>query len=279
MTRRRTRMPLRAAAAVTAVALLLGTQTPAAASGETESSVERNDHPMGSQIAKMEGGSNRTQSGSGDQPAPQSTSGGVQGIDVSGWQRNVDWRYWWDKGKRFAYVKATEGLTYQNPYFTQQYNGSYHVGMIRGAYHFARPDKSTGAEQAAYFVRSGGGWSRDGETLPGAVDLEYNPYGSTCYGKSKTGMAAWVKAFHDTYYARTGRHPVVYTSYRWWDQCVGTAANFSRTAPLWIARYSSTVGSLPHGWDYHTIWQYSSDPIDQNRFNGTSRQLRSLATG
>ena len=43
------------------------------------------------------------------------------------------------RGVRFAYVKATEGRTYRNPYFAQQYNGSYNVGMIRGAYHFALP--------------------------------------------------------------------------------------------------------------------------------------------
>ena len=32
--------------------------------------------------------------------------------------------------------KATEGTTYTNPSFTPQYNGSYNIGMIRGAYHF-----------------------------------------------------------------------------------------------------------------------------------------------
>ncbi|MGI8723284.1 MAG: GH25 family lysozyme [Geodermatophilaceae bacterium] len=41
--------------------------------------------------------------------------------------------------------------------------GSYNVGMIRGAYHFARPDRSSGATQANYFASNGGGWSADGE--------------------------------------------------------------------------------------------------------------------
>ncbi|HSV66733.1 MAG TPA: GH25 family lysozyme [Mycobacteriales bacterium] len=48
---------------------------------------------------------------------------------------NVDWAYWWGQGKRFAYVKATEGTTYRNPYFTQQYNGSYNIDMIRHGPH------------------------------------------------------------------------------------------------------------------------------------------------
>ncbi|MGH3520503.1 MAG: lysozyme [Haloechinothrix sp.] len=272
--RRGWRRSVGAATAMTACGLLLGSMTPASASvtGSDDAYVRKYDHPMGSQIAKVEGGR-------GGSAEARSTSGGVQGIDVSGWQRNVDWQYWWNKGKRFAYVKATEGLTYKNPYFTQQYNGSYNVGMIRGAYHFALPDKSTGAEQANYFAGNGGGWSRDGKTLPGVIDLEYNPYGSTCYGKSKAGMAAWIKSFHDTYQVRTGRYPVIYTSKSWWDQCVGTAGNFASTSPLWIARYSSSVGAMPHGWRYYTFWQYSTDPLDQNRFNGTYERLKALANG
>ena len=34
---------------------------------------------------------------------------GVPGIDVSNWQGSVDWTAQWNLGKRFAYVKATEG--------------------------------------------------------------------------------------------------------------------------------------------------------------------------
>ncbi|MBO0883064.1 MAG: hypothetical protein J2P17_22560, partial [Mycobacterium sp.] len=115
--------------------------------------------------------------------APASAHGNVRGMDVSSHQGFVNWRRAWRNGARFAYVKATEGTGYRNPYFTQQYEGSYRVGMIRGAYHFARPNISSGARQADFFVAHGGGWSRDGKTLPGALDIEWNPYsGGTCYG-------------------------------------------------------------------------------------------------
>ena len=68
----------------------------------------------------------------------------VPGMDVSSYQGNVAWQTAYNNGARFAYVKATEGTTYTNPYFAQQYNGSYNVGMIRGAYHFAHPNNSSG---------------------------------------------------------------------------------------------------------------------------------------
>ena len=86
-----------------------------------------------------------------------------------------------------------------------------------------------------------------------------------------------IRAFHDRYKARTGRWPVIYTSTSWWSQCV--SGDFSSTNPLWVARYSSAVGTLPFAWPFHTIWQYSSTPIDQNQFNGGYDRLQALATG
>ncbi len=63
---------------------------------------------------------------------PAAAAGVVYGMDVSGYQGNVNWSSAYANGARFAYVKATEGTGYTNPYFAQQYNGSYNVGMIRG---------------------------------------------------------------------------------------------------------------------------------------------------
>jgi GH25 family lysozyme M1 (1,4-beta-N-acetylmuramidase) len=285
-TRRGWRHVIGVVVAASASVLLLGAPTPAAAKNQVNDGlsadeyVKKYDHPLGSQIVRVEGDKSTPETssvaaGGGDVQVRAS----VAGIDVSGWQKNVDWQHWWNQGKRFAYVKATEGTGYKSPYFAQQYNGSYNIGMIRGSYHFALPDQSSGAAQANYFVDNGGGWSRDGKTLPGALDIEYNPYGSNCYGKSQSSMAAWIRDFHDTYHSRTGRWPVIYTSTRWWNQCVGTAQSFGSTVPLWIARYSSSVGSLPSGWSYYTFWQYTSSPIDQNTFHGAYDRLQLLANG
>ena len=110
------------------------------------------------------------------------------GDDVSSHQGNVDWAATKAAGAQFSYSKATEGTYYTNPYFAQQYNGAYNAGLIRGAYHFAIPNGGSGASQADYFVAHGGGWSKDGKTLPGALDIEYNPYGAECYGLSQASM-------------------------------------------------------------------------------------------
>ncbi|MEU6934203.1 lysozyme [Streptomyces sp. NPDC046374] len=206
----------------------------------------------------------------------------TEGVDVSSHNGNVAWSTLWNSGVKWAYVKATEGTYYKNTYFTQQYNGSYNVGMIRGTYHFATPDTTTGAAQADYFVNNGGGWSGDGRTLPGALDIEWNPYGATCYGKTQAGMVAWIKDFLDRYKYRTGRDAVIYTATSWWTQCTGNYGGFASANPLWVARYASEVGTLPAGWGYYTMWQYtSSGPTvgDHNHFNGDYSRVQALANG
>lgn len=244
------------------------------------------NHTLGSQIARVEGEKSTPDSTAAAQrphafagPGIVEIQATVAGLDVASYQGNVDWGYWWGQGKRFAWTKATESTSYTNPYYAQQYNGSYDAGFIRGAYHFATPNTSGGYAQADYFVDHGGGWSGDGKTLPGALDMEYNPYGSTCYGLSQASMGAWVRAFHNQYHARTGRWPVIYTSRSWWNWCVGSAQTFGSTVPLWVARYASAVGTMPIGWAYHTMWQYTSSPLDQDTFNAAYDRLQALATG
>jgi GH25 family lysozyme M1 (1,4-beta-N-acetylmuramidase) len=210
---------------------------------------------------------------------PKAVSG-PRGIDVASYQGNVNWTYWWRKGKRFAYTKATEGTSYRNPYFSSQYIGSYRVGMIRGAYHFARPDGAGGAAQARYFVAHGGGWSADGQTLPGMLDLEDNYAGGRCYGKSPSQLKSWVRSFINEYHQKTSRDPVIYTNAPFWRDCLGNTTAFRNISPLWIASWTANPPrSLPGGWPYYTFWQYSGSGTDKDLFNGSMARLRVLATG
>ncbi|MET9360728.1 lysozyme [Streptomyces sp. NPDC006632] len=213
------------------------------------------------------------------------------GHDVSSHQKNVDWAAAKSRGATFVYVKATESTSYRNPYFGQQYDGARRAGLVRGAYHFAVPDQSSGRAQADFFAANGGGWRSDGWTLPPAVDLEHNPYGKdakggsgdTCYGLSPAEMTAWVAGFSDQMRLRTGRRPAIYTTTAWWNRCTGNSRAFAAEHPLWLARYATTPGALPAGWSYWTVWQHANGsgrlPGDQNLFNGTFAQLKRFAAG
>lgn len=206
---------------------------------------------------------------------------GPLGIDVSHYQGSINWSSVKAAGISFAYIKATEGTTYQDPDFSANYVGAYNAKVIRGAYHFAQPASSTGAAQATYFAAHGGAWSADGLTLPGMLDLE-----GGCYGLSTSAMQSWILSFLNTYKSKTGRYVVIYTSPSWWDTCTGDWSGISADSPLFIADWTTAANpTIPAAFPYATLWQYTdsgsvsgvSGAVDRDKFNGASSRLLALA--
>ncbi|MFF3171175.1 GH25 family lysozyme [Streptomyces sp. NPDC057900] len=203
------------------------------------------------------------------------------GMDVSSYQGSINWTSARGAGIEFAWMKATEGTTYKDPTFSTNYLGAYNAGVIRGAYHYGRPDVSGGAAQANFFADNGGAWSRDNLTLPGVLDIE-----GTCYGKTPAAMQSWILDFYNTYKARTGRDVVIYTSPSWWNSCTGGWSGMSAKSPLWVAHWTSAGSpSIPTGFPFWTVWQYTSTGsvsgisgnVDRDRFSGDRSRLLALA--
>lgn len=223
-----------------------------------------------------------------DPPADTDTDTGnganPEGIDVSHWDGAIDWEAAAADDIAFAWIKATQGTGFRDPEFATYYADAADAGVYRGAYHFAEPDSSDGASQADFFVENGGGWVDDGITLPGALDIEWNPYGDDCYDLTKSEMQAWIHDFVDQYAARTGRLPVIYCGATWWAECVGSTD--LSDVPLWVASWDRDAPILPNGWSEHTIWQYGAGEVagidveaDVDLFNGSRAKLRHLAAG
>jgi GH25 family lysozyme M1 (1,4-beta-N-acetylmuramidase) len=204
------------------------------------------------------------------------------GVDVSDHQADVDWAAVAADGYAFAMIKATEGTYYvDSAYFPEQYQGSYDAGLIHGAYHFAIPDNSTGAAQADFFVANGGGWSSDGRTLPGMLDLENNPYGPRCYGLTSAQMVAWVQSFDTEYQALTGRYPLLYTNADFWDVCAGGSSLVAKD-PLDVAAWSDSPTPLPAGWSTYAMWQYTDANaigFDGDQYDGSAAALETFVLG
>jgi len=205
----------------------------------------------------------------------------VKGFDISDYQPSVNFAGAKSSGAGFVIIKATEGSTYISPDFSAQYAGATKAGLIRGAYHFAHPGATTGAVQANYFIAHGGGWSGDGITLPGMLDLESESDGE-CWGLSASAMVSWISSFSSTYHSSTGRYPMLYTNPSWWETCTGNSGAFVSNNPLVLADYNSAIGTIPGGWPYQTIWQFSDSYAyggDSDTFNGDQAALVKLATG
>ncbi|MFN8077964.1 MAG: GH25 family lysozyme [Kineosporiaceae bacterium] len=222
-------------------------------------------------------------------PAPgqtrvATTSATVSGIDVSAYQPHLDWARQRRGGVRFVWIKASEGTTWRSPHHAAQRAGARAAGLYTGSYHYARPLGSTGAAQARALLAAGGGWSADGRTLPGALDLEENTGdaagGDPCYGLSPARMLAWIRDFTTTYRHLTGRDALIYVTAGWWNRCTGADTTLAGSNPLWLYDHDGPAGPLPSGWTRPTVWQSGvRDGLDRNTFFGTEAQLRAWAVG
>lgn len=226
-------------------------------------------------------------SGAGSTAAGAPAGYPVAGIDVSSHDhavRDINWPGVAASGVRFAYVKATEGTTYVNPYFASDYRAARRAGLYVGAYAYGRPDLGNPVGQADHFI-SQFRWTPDTRTLVPFLDLEW-PYGGikkdSCWGLSPRQMTTWIRAFLSRVEASIGRPPMIYTNTYWWNPCTGRDASFGRY-PLDIASYTSTPPTLPAGWNTFAIWQYApgnpsrAGVYDRDVINGGLANLAALA--
>lgn len=227
--------------------------------------------------------------GRGAGPQTGRGAANAQGIDIASYQHpngaGIDWGQVAGAGYKFAYIKATEGNYYQNPYYGGDAAGAGGAGMFRGAYHFAIPNGADGATQADYLLNSTG-YANDGLTLPPMLDMEWDPYsGDACYGLNASQMVGWIAAFGGEVQRRIGRPPVIYTAASWWNQCTGGTSAFS-AYPLAIASWGSGSPETP-GWSTWTFWQTTSGagvpgvngPVDADVFTGDVDALGAFVRG
>ncbi|MDR7300354.1 GH25 family lysozyme [Haloactinomyces albus] len=204
------------------------------------------------------------------------------GIDVSNHNGSINWDKVADSGKEFAFVLATDGQSFTNPLFQQQFDGAKEADMLVGAYHFARPTGSAVA-QADRLVNTMG-TTDDAKTLPPVLDMEVSPSGGGCYGKTAGEMQGWMQTFLDQVKDRTGEKGIVYANPSFWSQCMNGSDAFS-DYPLWVAAYGVDSPSVPGGWNEYTFWQFTSKGhvpgingyTDINEFRGSGEDLLELA--
>lgn len=203
----------------------------------------------------------------------------LMGIDVSNWQRQIDWLALAGSGHAFVFAKASESTTFFD--FTYPFNraGAQGIGMRFGAYHFAQPSGVSDAAvvasaiaQADYFLSVA--QPGPGDLLP-VLDLERTG------GLSPPRLMLWAQAWVDQVEARVGLDAIIYVSPSFWRERLGDTPTFATNGNrLWIAHWTKeTLPILPGGsWGTlgWTLWQWTSCArvsgiagcVDANRFNG-----------
>jgi GH25 family lysozyme M1 (1,4-beta-N-acetylmuramidase) len=202
---------------------------------------------------------------------PAAASKTYVGPDVADYQHpkghSINWNKVAKDGKDFAIVKATEGTTYTNPYFSSDYAESLAAGLVHGSYHFARPAHpiaATAQAQASYFADAVGAVTTT-HTLPPALDLEVTG------GLSPKALTVWSQDFLLDLRALTNRTPMLYVSPYFWEHDVGDPAAFVRF-PLWMAEYGVKTAPVSDLWQYTSTAHVSGiqGDVDLSKFIGTN---------
>jgi len=205
--------------------------------------------------------------------APAQAGAGTRapGIDVSRFQRTIDWPSVAGSGIRFAFIQASRGSGTDctvkpqqcgpDPYFAANRASAEALGIRVGAYHRAFATGSTiDAARADALMESdvflaAVGALHTGELVP-VLDVE-TPF----TGMSSTTLRAWIRLFVKRVTKRLGRKPMIYTNATSWA-ATGNTREFAKAKyPLWVAEYGVSRPSVPAGnWAGHgyAVWQYTS---------------------
>lgn len=203
-------------------------------------------------------------------PTPRLARYSVHGIDVSHYQSRINWAELDSLTVHFAFIKATEGISYADSLFERNWEALGATDIRRGAYHFFRPEAPPG-EQARHFVRTVTLKTGD---LPPVLDIEL--IGSLPKYELVRRLRVWLDIVENN----MGVKPIIYTNLYFYNRHL--AGHFTGY-PLWIARYHDREPILADGNDW-AFWQYGKQGrlpgirghVDFNVFNGTLEQLDSL---
>jgi lysozyme len=204
-------------------------------------------------------------------PTPASAGTKAIGIDVSRFQRTIDWTAVAGAGVRFAFVQASRGSGADctvkpeqcgaDPYFAANRLAAEGVGIRVGAYHRAFASGGTVADARADALAESGvflaavGSLQAGELIP-VLDVE-TPF----TGMTATTLRTWIRVFVKRVNQQLGRKPMIYTNATSWAATGNTTEFATAKYPLWVADYGSPKPSVPAGnWAGrgYSVWQYTS---------------------
>ncbi|GEP91531.1 lysozyme [Chitinophaga terrae (ex Kim and Jung 2007)] len=198
----------------------------------------------------------------------------IHGIDVSKFQKEINWQA--VKQMRvqkirisFAFIKATEGITRQDPSFKDNWEKAGKAGIIRGAYHFFYATRNP-IKQAINFNNVVTLQSGD---LPPVLDIETTNNLPASVIRSTAKI--WLEEMERVYKVK----PIIYTNIHFYETYLGDEFD---GYPLWIAHYYQK--ERPRSVRNWKFWQHSDigrvngirTTVDFNVFKGDSTDLAKL---
>jgi GH25 family lysozyme M1 (1,4-beta-N-acetylmuramidase) len=157
----------------------------------------------------------------------------------------------------FVIIKASEGNGYTDPNFSRNQSESRRVGLLRGYYHFARPDlNNTPQAEAEWFLKVVG-TPQAGELL--ILDFEVN----------YADCVDWCKLFLDHLSSILGGYkPLIYLNLSLVNNNDWTSL-INENYGLWLADYDNSINPIQTKWPVLASKQYS----DSGSINGIAGKV------
>ena len=197
--------------------------------------------------------------------------GKAVGIDVSEYQGKISWSYVDTIENQyplhFVFIRATAGNDAVDRRFKRNWEGAKKNKMIRGAYHYYRPNENS-LEQAELFIKTVRLQKGD---LPPVLDIEKLPKNQSMTNLKK-GLRRWLQAIENHYKVK----PIIYTGEKYYDDFL--KEEFSDYL-FWIANYNFYREEIQDDWLFWQFTERAAVPgiegnVDVNIYNGDLQQLQ-----
>lgn len=175
------------------------------------------------------------------------------GIDVSEWQEEIDFRKVKEDGIEIVYIRASQGFSYEDSKFEENYKKAKEQNLKVGAYHYVTARTEEEARQQARFFVSLLSSKRIDCKL--AMDFEYFD------GLTKEEINKIALAFLKEIEKISKKEPIVYSNT--YDAKYIFNEEVAKY-PLWVAQYGVNSPQNNGKWNNWTGWQYTST----GRING-----------
>ena len=186
-----------------------------------------------------------------------------EGIDISSWQKNVNFSSVKKSGIDIVYIKSSEGTRYIDPYFESNYKNAKSNGLKVGFYHYVTARNVTQAkEQANFFARV-----ISGKEIDCKLAMDFENFGNLYVSQ----INEISKVFLETLESVTKTSPIIYSNAYSAREIFSSSLN---KYPLWVANYGVSKPGSNGKWSSWVGWQYTSTGrvngiagnVDRNKF-------------
>ena len=186
------------------------------------------------------------------------------GIDVSNYQRAIDYERVKNAGIEVVYIKATEGQTITDAYLRQNYENARANGLKIGFYHFVRARNNAQAvAEAEYFANAISGMTADCR-----LAMDFEVFGSLTNEEVNEISFTFLRRVEEI----TGKEMVVYSNT--YSARTVFSQELANQYPLWVAEYGVNEPQDNGKWNIWIGFQYTdrgvvdgiNGYVDRDRF-------------